>query len=258
VVTEVGLIDSYKTVTPTLARPGPENIFTYVVHVVNSSLLDLEGVQVHDLLPWKNSTYQRDVVASSGQVISDIVSIDWVGDVGALSSERITMTVIADPDFEGVLTNTAVIQHPSLREDVIVEAVAYITNDPVLQISKSASPDPVRINGVLRYTIDVVNNGQQATNLDVWDTLPDNSAYIDASASAGGKLVGDQVHWVLPVLQPGKTQELTFQAQVLGGREIINREYWVTCSEGVTAVGLPVTTMVVRIGSDVYLPIILR
>ena len=37
VVREVGLIDSYKTVTPTWSLPGPANVLTFVLHIANSS-----------------------------------------------------------------------------------------------------------------------------------------------------------------------------------------------------------------------------
>jgi uncharacterized repeat protein (TIGR01451 family) len=220
--------------------------------------MDLQDVQVYDMLPWENSTYQRDAVASSGQIISDIVSINWAGDVGAFSSERITLTVNVDPDYEGPIINTALIQHPNLREDVFVEAVAYITNDPVLQISKSASPDPVVSGDDLIYTIEIVNLGQQATNLEVWDALPDNTEYVTLSANAGGKLVSDQAFWELPVLLPGQKQILTFQVTVKEGKQVINSDYGVTCAEGVTALGKPLTTDVTQRLSTVYLPLLFR
>jgi len=258
VVKEVGLIDSFKSVMPALARPGPTNVLTYVINVVNSSLVDLTNVQVHDLLPWEDSTYQRDAVASSGQIISDIVSIDWTGNVSALSSERITFTVLVDPNFEGAITNTAVIQHQSLREDVLVDAVAYITNDPILQITKSASPDPVLIGNELLYSIGIANLGQQATNLNVWDALPENIVYKTGSASTGGKLVGDQVQWKLPVLLPGEIRMLTFRVTVLEGKQVVNSNYGVNCMEGVTATGEPVITTVTQKSSNVYLPLIIR
>jgi hypothetical protein len=43
-VKEVGLIDSYKEVTPTLVSPGTGNVLTYYLHIVNSSALPLAGV----------------------------------------------------------------------------------------------------------------------------------------------------------------------------------------------------------------------
>ena len=259
VVKEVGLIDSFKTVTPALARPGPTNVLTYVVHVVNSSLHELHNVEVEDLLPWQHSTYHRDAVASSGDIYdSDIVSVHWVGSVAPLSSERITFTVNVDPYYKGPITNTAWIRHESLREDVLVEAVAHITDDPVLQISKSAAPDPVRVGNELLYTIRVANLGQQATILDVWDTIPENTTYVAASASANGKLVGEQVHWQLLKLAAEETQQFTFQVEVTGGDQITNEDYGVTCAEGVTAVGDPVVTDVRWEGTRIFLPLVSR
>jgi uncharacterized repeat protein (TIGR01451 family) len=260
VVKEVGLIDSFKTVTPTLARPGPTNVLTYVVHVVNSSLNTLYGVEVEDLLPWEHSTYQRDAVASSGEIVeSDIVSIHWVGDVAPLSSEHITLTVNVDPDYEGPLTNTAWIRHESLQEDVLLEAVAYITDDPVLQITKSAAPDPVRVGNELLYTIKVINLGQQATNLMVWDTIPENTTYVAGSASSNGKLIGNQVQWQLLELAAEATQQLTFRVEVGGGDQIINDDYGVTCPGCEPAYGQPVVTDVRREGTPhIYLPLIFR
>jgi uncharacterized repeat protein (TIGR01451 family) len=259
VVKEVGLIDSFKEVTPTLARPGTGIVLTYVVNVVNSSGAPLVGVSVYDYLPWQSSTYQRDAVSSSGQIISDIVSIEWDGNVDALSSELITFTVIVDDFYEGPVTNTAVIDHPNLFEPVVVYAVAYITNDPVLSIWKKATPDPVMVDGQLKYNIFVENLGQQATELVVTDTIPMNTSYVDGSASGGGQLFDGYVLWEFPVLNPGEKQMLSFQVSVLGGDEVVNSQYSVTCDEGVTAYGEPVVTIVRHPRSPYhYLPLIFK
>jgi uncharacterized repeat protein (TIGR01451 family) len=258
VVRDIGLIDSFKTVTPTFASPGPGNVLTYVVNVVNTSPMDLHGVQVHDTLPWADSTYQRDAIASSGSVISDIVSIDWSGDVMAYSAEQITFTVLVDSSFEGAITNTAVITHPSLAEEVVVSAVAYITDDPVLEIHKVDSPDPVNFGADLLYTIYVTNLAQQATALVVTDTIPQQTEYLVGSASAGGQLVGDTLFWNLPVLRSNETAALTFRVTVLGGSQIINAAYGVTCAEGVSARGAPVVTAVRYPNSRAYLPLLAK
>ncbi|MDY7077967.1 MAG: hypothetical protein SXV54_13710 [Chloroflexota bacterium] len=258
-VKEVGLIDSYKEVTPTLASPGPGNILTYYVHIVNSSPLSLTGVTVYDLLPWQASTYQRDAIASDGQVISDIVSFRWTGGVAAFSSEVVTFTVLVDPDYQGPVTNTAVISHPDLLSEVAVHAVAYITEKPVLEITKRAWPDPVEEGGDLAYTIRVVNLGQQATSLVVTDTVPNNTTYITGSATAGGQLVGDQVHWEnIPLLEPGESRTFEFQVEVEGGTEVLNDQYGVRCAEGVVAEGAPVITSISGGGNLIYLPLILK
>ena len=254
-VHEVGLIDSFKTVTPTWALPGTGTVLTYVVHVVNSGPSDLIGVQVSDIFPWENTTYQRDAVVSAGSLISDIVSLEWTGDVAPYSEQLITFTAVVDDFFEGVVTNTTTITHTSLKQDVVVTAVAYITDEPVLRITKTATPDPVLVGNPLLYQIQVTNLGQQATLLVVTDTIPANTSYIFGSASSGGQVVDNVVQWKLPVLNPGETLKLTFQVNVRGGKEIINDNYAVHCDEGVFAYGEPVVTRVWFPIREVHLPL---
>jgi large repetitive protein len=243
-VREIGLIDSYKTVSPTWALPGTDTVLTYVVHVVNSSPNELSGVQVSDIFPWENTTYQRDAVASSGTLVSDVVSLEWTGDLAPYSETLITFTAVVDDFFEGVITNTATITHTSLQQEKVVSAVAYITSKPELRISKIATPDPVAAYTPLLYQIEVTNLGQQATLLVITDTIPVNTSYIFGSASSGGQEEDGVVTWNLPVLSPGETIRLTFQVTVQGGSEVINDSYAVRCDEGVFAYGEPVITYV--------------
>jgi uncharacterized repeat protein (TIGR01451 family) len=256
-VKEVGLIDSYKTVTPTLVQPGAGNVLTYTVHVVNSGPSQLNNVAVYDIFPWQYGTYQRDAVASAGEVISDIVSLSWIGDVGPFSSEAITFTVLVDDDYQGPITNTAHIDHSSLREQVVVQAVAYATDQPVLLIKKTATPDPVPGGEELLYEITVSNLGQSATNLVVTDLIPDNTQYVNGSSSDGGVLIGDLLRWDHLVLGAGENQKFFFRVMAPSWGEVINDQYQVSCAEGVVAIGDPVVTKVILEGG-VYLPIIMR
>ncbi|MBN1886441.1 MAG: DUF11 domain-containing protein [Thermoflexales bacterium] len=252
-VLEVGLIASFKEVSPALALPGPDNLLTYSLYISNSSLLPLSGVTVQDALPWEVSTYQRDAIASAGQIVSDIVSLRWTGSVGALSFQVVTLSVRVDPNYSGPVTNTAVISHPSLLEVVTVHAVAYITDRPVLFITKSASPDPAKRDGDLVYTLRVVNLGQQATGLVITDVVPAGVEYV-----AGGELVGNQVRWEAPVLKPGESRRFAFQVKVGSVLQIVNGLYGVTCAEGVTALGKPLITLVRGGRYGIYLPVIMK
>ncbi len=256
-VREVGLIDSYKTVTPTLVRPGAGNVLTYYLHIVNSGAIPLTGVNVYDWLPWESTTYQRDAVATSGSVISDIVSVQWTGDVAAFSEEVITLTTLIDSDFQGAITNTAVISHPTLQEAVTVETVSYATDDPVLQISKSASPDPVNAGGILEYTIEVVNLGQDAHTLVVTDSIPVNTTYVAGSATAGGQVSAGIAQWEFSLLESGEKRTFTFRVTVSGsGSTVVNDQYGVRAAGGFMAMGAPVIT---DIGTRyIYLPMIVR
>jgi uncharacterized repeat protein (TIGR01451 family) len=259
-VQDVGLIHSFKMVTPVVSLPGEGIVLTYYAHIVNSSSLPLTDVVVYDLLPWQTTTYQRDAVASAGEVMSDIVSVWWEGDVGPLSTEIVTLSVVVDPDVQGAVTNTAVISHPYLQEEVVVDAVAYITDKPVLRIIKSASPDPVERGEeyLLVYTIRVTNLGQEATSLVITDALPLNVNYIAGSANRNGELVEGVMNWssVIP-LAPGETREYRFSVWVESGTQVVNDRYGVRCFEGVSAFGDPVITQVAG-GGPVYLPLVLR
>ncbi len=253
-VREVGLIDSYKVVTPMLSLPGAGNILTYTVHVVNSGASYLSDVSVYDWLPWQSSTYRRDAIASAGNIISDIVSVEWIGDVAPFSEEVITLTVLVDDDFAGVLTNTAVISHSTLADEVVVNAVAYVTERPVLSINKIARIIQLEPERQIQYTIRVNNVGQEATSLVVTDTIPAGTTYIAGSANAGGRLVGDQVTWEFPVLASRDRRSLTFRVAVGSFGSIVNSDYAVRSAEGKWARGLPVTVQI-RLGGA-YLPLV--
>jgi len=255
-VKEVGLIDSYKEVDPRIALPGTNVVLTYTLHIVNSSAVPLEDVDLYDTVPWEHSTYKRDAVASSGTINSDIVSIQWSGNVAALSSETLTFTVVVDPYYKGVLTNTAVIGHPDLLEDVVIDAVAYVTDEPVLRITKSATPNQVRPGEELLYQIQVENLGQQATNLVIVDTIPSNTEYVKDSGSSGVKLVNGQVQWEIPVLEPGQKRVFEFRVLVGAGDKIVNETYMVTCAEGVVGIGRPLITQIIK--QRLFMPIVYR
>jgi uncharacterized repeat protein (TIGR01451 family) len=170
----------------------------------------------------------------------------------------VTLTVEVDPDYQGVITNTAIISHRLLPREVEVSALAYVTDEPVLHISKSDAPDPVSEGAKLTYQIRVANLGQQATDLVITDAIPANTTYVDTSATANGQLVGDEVRWELNVLEPGESRIFAFQVTVDSGNEIVNDRYAVRCAEGVVGVGTPVVTTVRSGAGEIYLPVVLK
>jgi uncharacterized repeat protein (TIGR01451 family) len=261
-VREVGLIDSYKEVTPTAVLPG--GVLTYYVHIVNSSGLSLTDVTVEDLLPWPISTYQRDPITSSGTITEhDIVSIHWIGDVDAYSSETITFSVVIDPDYTGPLTNTAIISHSDLLAEIRRYAGAYVKDKPDLHITKEA-PYSVEVGAEIPYVIKVVNLGQEAEGLLVSDTIPADAEYVAGSATAGVQVIGDQMQWFIQKLGPGESRTFEFQVSVTGTIKVINDQYRVTSlsNEDVFDIGEAVVTYIGGgsggIPGDVYLPIILK
>jgi hypothetical protein len=67
------------------------------------------------------------------------------------------------------------------------------------------------------------------------------------------------VQWQWPILAHEESKTFTFRVIVDGGNEIVNDDYSVSSSEGVTAWGSPVVVTVMTGGpGEVYLPIILK
>lgn len=254
-VQDAGLVASFKTVTPTWALPGVGNVLTYVLHIANSSDISLTNVLLLDRLPWASSTYQRNAWASAGSVMSDIASLNWVGDVGPLSAQLITFTVLVDPYYEGPVTNTAVITHPSLATSVTVQAIAYITDDPVLFITKVANPDPVAYGDELEYTVSVLNAGRDATGLVITDVIPASTTYVTGSATANGQLLSGTVRWNLSVLETTSSFSFKFRVKVNTILPIVNSQYAVRSAEGASATGVPVVTQVL-VRNRRYLPLV--
>jgi hypothetical protein len=90
----------------------------------------------------------------------------------------------------------------------------------------------------------------------VTDTLPISTAYIPGSATSGGQLENDILRWTTPVLAPGEIRTYSFRVNVLGGTQVVNDAYRVSCAEGESAMGEPVITQVDM--NFLFMPIIIR
>ncbi len=167
------------------------------------------------------------------------------------------MSVVVDPEYEGPISNTVVISHASLDSPVVVGAVGYVSDKPVLEIEKTVSAAKAEKGDELIYTIQVRNLGALATQLEVYDNLPSALAYVSDSATGNGILDGNQLQWLIPLLQSGESRTVSFSAIVEGNGRIVNDDYWVTSAEGVTATGPPAITVVGGSGT-IYLPLILK
>jgi uncharacterized repeat protein (TIGR01451 family) len=121
-----------------------------------------------------------------------------------------------------------------------------VESAPVLGIDKGAA-DTVQAGGLLTYTIVVSNTGNaNATGVVITDIVPISTTF--ASASDGGTLGGGVVTWNISSLSAKDRLTVTFvvtaSKALTTGNQIVNMTYGVTCDEGVSAGGGPVTTTV--------------
>ncbi|MDT8306933.1 MAG: hypothetical protein RRC07_13450, partial [Anaerolineae bacterium] len=242
------LIMSTKSVTPTLAATGGETL-VYTVEIRNTGAAAAEGVTLVDPLP-ANTTYNGDAWSSaSPQPTYSGGAVRWQGDVGFDQTVVVTFSVDIAAVFDGVVHNSASIDHPVLDEPLTVSAETVVTDEPYFVIGKSALPAKPGANQLLTYTLVVTNLGQTATDLavEVSDQLPANTTF--ASAGPDGNHSGGEVTWNRDLtLATGETAEFTFAVttgDVPSGTVITNDDYSVASAQTGIAVGEPYTMTVI-------------
>ena len=238
---------SAKLVSQALAGVGGETL-TYTIEIVNTGAYTASGVILTDPIPL-NTTYKGNAVASAGVLTFTNGVLGWTGEVGFDDTVYLTFGVDIDPDFAGVISNTAVIDHPLIPRTVIVTAETLVTDDPMLKIEKASSPDKPGANKPLIYNLKVTNVGQDAAGLPltVSDVVPINTSVSsvgpDGSASAG------VVTWHRTVdLDTGESTDFSFTVNVgdvPSGTVLTNQDYQASSPGISTAVGEVYTTTVI-------------
>ena len=165
------------------------------------------------------------------------------------------IVVTVDGDYDGPLVNRVEV---TTEEGVSGSAVVTTTfkAPPTLSVVKTSRPAAGVMPGeFVTYTLVVSNAGPGAANsLLVSDVVPAGTSY---QSCAGGDLCShdgssDVVTWGTALLPAYQEAVLTFTVQVDPnaefGTHIVNQTYGVTCAEGITATGTPVSILVGVVG----------
>lgn len=162
--------------------------FSYTLTVINNGPQTATGVVATDILPIgvshvSSSVSQGSVSEASGTVTANL------GTLASGSSATITISVTADDDVVGAITNNAsvtsdqfdvVSSNNSTSEETTVVPVID------LAVSKSDGPDPVDAGGLLVYTVLVTNSGPStASGVMLTDVLPAGVSFLSASTTLG-------------------------------------------------------------------------
>jgi uncharacterized repeat protein (TIGR01451 family) len=222
VSSEVDLSDSGKTAS--LLEPVPGDTVVYTITVTNDGNMDAEGITVTDTVP-ANMTYVEGSASGSGSPSG--TTLTW-SDLSVDAHDSMDLTFEAMVD-DGVLagtpiTNTAWISQSTLASAVTPSVVIAVGELRRLDASKSVAPVVPIADEMLTYTIQVVNTGNIAVEVDITDPIPDNTTYVPGSVSPPATYVEavDQIQLRDETLGPAESLTVTFAVQVETATTITN------------------------------------
>ncbi len=196
-----------KTDNRSTVQPG-ENV-TYTITVQNLSSTNASSVMVTDPMP---SLFAFTSASDGGFLNGNTVTWNNLF-IGANSSRTLTLQGQISPGASNgnVITNTASVNGVSATDTTVVQTGGGTGQSLAIDISDS--PDPVRPDEVLTYTIRLTNlNSNTVSNLTMTQTLPGDVRFL--SATDGGYSSGQSVTWNNLTLSGNQTRTFTVSVRV--------------------------------------------
>ncbi len=198
---------------PTIASPG--DVIEYTLVYTNIGNAPAPYVTITDALPPQTTVYDH-----SGRVILPLPgqTLTWeVVNLAPGDSGVITITVIVNPTFTGLVTNTATITttifDSNTTNNVSLPAVTEI-RAPDLAIHKRG-PATAYPGELIEYTLIYTNVGDApAPYITITDVLPPQLTVYDHTGTVLQPLPGHTLTWEVFNLAPGDSGVLTITALV--------------------------------------------
>ena len=211
-----------KTANQTNYNTG--NSVLYTIDVLNNGPDNATNVNVNDTLP---SGLNFVSTTDGGVWDATTRTITWTLSSLTSGSEFIpTVTATVCPDTQGqTIINTAAASNDQIITPVTATSNIYI-NNASLVITKTANQTNYNTGNSVLYTIDVLNNGpDNATNVNVNDTLPSGLNFVNTTDGGVWDATTRTVTWTLSSLASGSEFIPTVTATVCPdtqGQTIIN------------------------------------
>jgi uncharacterized repeat protein (TIGR01451 family) len=185
---------------------------TYTIAVANGGPGEATGVVVTDVLPGGSTLVSASATQGSCGGATTVTCT-----LGTLpSGQTATVTIKTKPTTAGTISNTASAAAREADPDPLDNsATATTTVNPAadVAVTKSDSPDPVKVGQTLRYTVTVANTGpSSASGVTLNDQLPKNAGFGSAVTTQGScsvKPAKRLVTCTLGSLAPGGTATIT-------------------------------------------------
>jgi uncharacterized repeat protein (TIGR01451 family) len=189
---------------------------TYVLTVRNNGPAVATSVNVTDELPFGAVYKSHSTLTGTAGHNAGFVTWD-IGNLAVGASATLTI-VVAAPDFEGTITNTAAVSGLQIDPDPSNNSASastlvirpFIVRIIDLEIAKMDSPDPVIAGEDLTYTLTVSNHGPDAAfGVVAIDTISANATFVSASQGGVYSAVDNTVTWNIGDLASGASVNLT-------------------------------------------------
>jgi uncharacterized repeat protein (TIGR01451 family) len=167
---------------------------TYTIVVSNPGTLGVADATVTDLFPANLTNVTFTSVASGGATGNTPAGAGNINDTVDLpvgSSITYTVSGTVSPSATGTLSNTATVTPPAgvvdsvpaNNSDTEVTTINALNN---LVVTKTDSPDPVRVANNITYTITLTNAGpSNALAVSLTDVVPARTTFVSFTAPAG-------------------------------------------------------------------------
>jgi len=206
------------------ATPDAGDTITYTVTATNESAVAATEVQVTDNLP-SGVTYVGD---DSGGTYSTNTDIWTVGNLAAMDSATLTITVTVDPASAGLsITNTASISIKEGDTNAVNDTALAVIDVTLVDliVVKTVDNNVPQLGQTFVYTIAVSNAGPDAASgVQLTDALPAGITYV--SDGSGGAYSTNTDIWTAGAVGAGSQATLAVTAQVAAaGLTITNVAY---------------------------------
>lgn len=108
----------------------------------------------------------------------------------------------------------------NVHHDVITKKDVFIAGDTSVSINGKA----VDAGDVLLYTISYTNYDAKPVDVVITDTIPQNTSYVDGSASGGGSCKDGVVTWSIQDLDPDTSVTVIFKVKVKDAGTIVTNQ----------------------------------
>jgi|GEM_PF-2015218 len=219
----VRILDTDEPAVEKIANPASGELvkggdtITYSIAVTNVRETDsLENVVVTDAVP-AGTTVKS--IANNGTESNGVVT--WtIGSIAAGQTKVVSFTVTVDSGLNSGsnLGNVAKVSYKDIQTGEDKTVPTNPTGHALLTSVKTSSVPAGTIlyaGDIITYNVSVTNIGTAAaSNIDVYDTVPDGTGIILSTLTAGASYSNGKISYTIKNLQPGETKTLSFSVQV--------------------------------------------